>query len=184
MGSMVLDFLKGAERVTTHVLYKKPLNVGQEPLVTQPVLLGEARQTLTHSILTTFTHQFDDHTDLEDERLASVFKEVVLENDGVIRIQDRKQRIAIVNEAAGESLSRLNTMPIVIPLASEKGNAGMKEAETVFRTLVPFPRVRKFLEYWQENLDGPIVEVKIAAGSIARANWQNMRYEGKLIQSP
>ena len=180
MGSLVLDFLKGAERITAHVFYRKPLEIGQEPLVVPSPLLGQAPKVLSHSIITTFTHQFDDKTDMKDVRLAKVFEELVLQNNGIVRIQDRTKRISVMNEEAGKSLSRLNTAPVLIPLPSEKNNAGMQEAEKTFRTLVPFPRVREFLEYWQEHLDGPMIEVQMAIGSMVKSEWRHVGHMSRI----
>lgn len=180
MDSLALEFLKGAERVTAHVFYRKPLEAGQEPLVVRSPLLGQAPKVLDHSIITTFTHQFDDTTDMKDVRLAKVFEDLVMKNNGIVRIQDRTKRISVMNEEVGQSLSRLNTVPLIIPLPSEKNNAGMKEAETTFRTLVPFPRVRKFLEYWQEHLEGPMVEVQMTIGSITKSEWRHVNHMSRM----
>lgn len=172
MSSLVEEFLKGTQRVTMRVYYYRPLDIGQAPLEIKPEIIGAKPVIVPHStILQTFDHQMDDRTDLEDKRLAKVFEQLVIANNGIVRIQDRSQRLSVMqDDIEGSRLA--NIVPVLIPRPSEQANPGMKETVDTFKTMIPFPRVRKFLQNWQENLDGPLHHVQLAVGSMAHGGYQ------------
>ena len=146
--SLVDQFLSGAQRVTIEVTYFRPRQVGQESLSIKPNLLGQAPKSINHSgILQTFVAQKDDKSDLEDARLKKVFEELVLMRGGVVHVHDRRLRMGMMTNFETAAI-----MPIIIPKPNEVQNSGMAEAVQVFKTMVPFPAVRKFLQYWQDEI--------------------------------
>ncbi len=178
--SMLADsFLLGAQRVTLQTHYFKPRQVGQGPLKIQPSLLGQKTEEINHTgILHTFVLQEDDTSDLQDERLRDIFDRLVLSNGGIIKIHDRRKRFAIMTEEA-HLLEQTPLLPegmpqpkslvvpqILIPTPEEEGAPGMAETMKAFKTFVPFPRVRHFLQFWQEQIEGPLHHVQFAAAKL------------------
>lgn len=170
--SLVEAFLSGAQRVTVEVTYYIPREAGQGPLAISPTLLGRPAREISHSgILQTFVIQKDDRSDLEDKKLRSVFEELVLSRGGIINVHDRRLRMVMMTDG-NVDFNQAAVMPIIIPKPEEVKNAGMQEAVNVFKTMVPFPAVRRFLQYWQDNIDGPMHQVRLACGSIATSSLQ------------
>lgn len=169
MQSLSDVFIGQTQRVTAHILYFIPLEEGRGPLKIAPTLLGEASREVPHrNVLQTYTEQFDDAPDFADERLVRVFQNLVMAQNGVVRIQNPVDRLAIMTEASGSKIK-----PIVIPRPNEMANAHLRDEIAAFKTLIPFPAVRKFLQYWQENLDGPLYEVRLITSAIYNNNWRN-----------
>lgn len=139
MPSLMEEFLNGAQRVTAEVLYFIPLREGDAPRRISTGLLKDGTREVAHTnLLQTFVNQFDDKPDIQDTRLYRVFQELVADRGGVVRIQDRRERLSLMTKEAAVA-------PIFIPRPEEELNAGMKEIVDTFKTMIPFPRVRKFL---------------------------------------
>lgn len=61
-------------------------------------------------------------------------------------------------------------MPLLIPSVPETLNAGMADTVQTFKAMVPFPGLRSFLQFWQEEIDGPLHEVHIASSGFTKAS--------------
>lgn len=174
--SLTQAFLNGAQRVFIEITYFKPRDIGQDDLEIRPVLLGQKPQRIHHSgILQTFVTQKDDVPDLEDKRLQRVFEEMVLMRNGIINIHDRRIRIAEMTQGAVDFDGK-QVAPIIIPTSKEMENPGMIDVTATFKTMVPFPRVRAFLQFWQDQIEGPMHQVRLACGSIANSGFQQKHY--------
>lgn len=185
MSSLVKEFLEGAQRVTARLYYYIPLEVGQEPLKLQSKIIGEEPAHLHHSgILQQFVYQQDDRADL-DEELKEIFARIMQTSNGLLKIHDRRERITIMHEEAQmaaqkkladgttiESTASVQVPQIFIPTKQEQANPGMAEINKTFKTMVPYPRLRSFLQYWQDNIDGPLHHVQYAIGSVADSGYQ------------
>ena len=186
MSSLIKEFLNGTQRVTAHLYYFMPLEIGQEPLKLESKLLGKEPKKLHHrGILQEFLFQADDRADLDDE-LKDVFARIMQTSNGLIKIHDRRERITLMQEEAQlaaqkkladgkstESNSPAVQVPqIFIPTKEELGNAGMVDINKAFKTMVPYPRLRSFLQFWQETIDGPLHHVQYALGSLADSSYQ------------
>lgn len=177
MSTLIEQFLNGAQRVTTEVCYFIPLPDGAAP---RQISTGDIKcptlEVPHTNVLQTFVHQFDDKSDIRDERLFRVFQELVANRGGIVPIQDRRERFAMMAQSSAPGSSQ-TMAPVFIPRPSEVFNAGMKDVVDTFKTMIPFPRVREFLQYWQENIAGPIREVRLAAAPIPNARFTNQRLE-------
>lgn len=168
-------FFMEAHRVTAQILYFMPLKEGQAPLQIESRLIGQRPQQIHHTnVLQTFAHQFDDVSDLEDPALVKVFRDVVVAKGGLINIHDRKSRLSIMAEGDGP------TLPVIIPRPSEELNPGLKDEVKTFKTLIPFPQVREFLQFWQENIEGPIHQVQLATMPLGQVGWRNVSMDKAL----
>lgn len=185
MSSMIEDFLEGSKRVTAYVYYFIPLNEGEKPRQLPTKIIGEKPIELHHAgILQQFVYQQDDRADVKDE-LKDIFAKVMETSNGIVKIHDRSQRIALMHQegqleaqrdlAGGvriESLSGIPVPQILIPKPHEEAVAGMEDISRTFKTLIPFPRLRGFLQYWQENVSGPLHHVQYVAGNLT-SGYQN-----------
>ena len=185
MSSLVKEFLDGAQRITARLYYYIPLEVGQDPLKLQSKIIGEEPVKLHHSgILQQFVYQQDDQADLDDG-LKEIFARIMQTSNGLIKIHDRRERITLMHEEAQlaaqkkladgatiESNASVQVPQILIPTKQEQANPGMAEINMAFKTMVPYPRLRSFLQYWQDNIDGPLHHVQYAIGSLADSNYQ------------
>lgn len=180
MSGLMEEFLKGSKVVVAQILYFRPLEEGRAPLKINHGLIGEKPTEIQHTnLLQTYFLQTDDTPDIKDERLTAVFESLVLARNGIVRIQDRKQRLAAMNFGQ-EDVAKGVVTPILIPKSSELSNPGMQEIVETFKTMIPFPKVRKFLQFWQENLDGPLHEVHFATGDIVKQKLNSPRAEYNL----
>lgn len=179
-------FQSSVERVSLQVVYYLPLDPGQAPIRLRPELLGGEERVLEHKgILNSFAHQFDDHSDQEDPRLQEAYQKIMSASQGIVRIHDRRERISSLLEEAAK-INPDNTMPyqdalqiapkIIVPKPEELTSTGMGEENTVFKTLIPYPRVRAFLQFWQNEIEGPMHHIRIAAGRAATSTYNNTHH--------
>jgi uncharacterized protein Usg len=186
MRSLVKEFLAGTQRVTVNVYYFRPLEAGQEPLKLQSKIIGEEPTKLHHTgILQQFVYQEDDRADL-DEGLKEIFAEIMQTSGGILKIHDRRERVTLMQKEAQlaaqrkladgstiESTAGVQVPQILIPTKQEQSNPGMAEINKAFTTLVPYPRLRSFLQDWQDNKDGPLHHVQYAISSLSDSNYSN-----------
>lgn len=178
------NFNMSADRVSVQVAYFLPLDPGQPPLRLRPELLGGEERVLPHKgVMQIFAHQFDDHSDLEDVRLQRAYEATMIASRGIVRIHDRKERLSTLLEEAAKInpdnrvtyQDALEKAPkIIVPKPAELASPGMKEENTIFKTLVPYPRVRKFLQYWQDEIEGPMHHIRLAAGRTATHSYRHV----------
>jgi uncharacterized protein Usg len=175
-----------ADRVTASIFYYQPLQVGQAPLKIKSPLLGQPVKMQNHSaLLQEFIYQKDDRADL-DPSLQGIFKEVMIRNSGIIKIYDRRLDLGETSEqeqmalqtdlADGVKIPSAVGVPvtqIIIPRMSETLTKAEDEINVAFRTLIPFPSVRRFLQMWQEKIEAPLHHVRFAACSAAQSSYGN-----------
>ncbi len=183
MSGLIDEFLRGSSRITTRIFYYVPLNEGQEPLKVRPTLIGEKPVELNHAgVIQEYIYQVDDKSDLHAD-FADVFNSIMNASHGNVKILDRAQRITLMGAAEqlatqqktaqGQKLESDKVLPvpqIIIPRKTEEYSGGMRELTQAFHTLVPFPKVRSFLQFWQDKLDGPLNHIQFSHGSIANAS--------------
>lgn len=184
MRSLVKEFLAGTQRVTVNVHYFIPLEEGREPLKLQSKIIGEKPTELHHSgILQQFLYQEDDCADL-DEGLKEIFASIMQTSGGILKIHDRRERVVLMQKEAQlaaqrkladgstiESTAGVQVPQIFIPTKQEQSNPGMAEINKAFTTLVPYPRLRAFLQDWQDNKKGPLHHVQYAVSSLTDSNY-------------
>lgn len=176
----------GADRVTASIFYYQPLQVGQAPLKIKSPLLGQPEKTQTHSVLLQeFVYQQDDRADL-DPSLKSIFNNIMIRNNGIVKIYDRRLDLGETSEqeqmalqtdlADGVKIPSAIGIPvsqIIIPRLSETLTKGEDETNVAFRTLIPFPSLRRFLQMWQEKIEAPLHHVRYGACSAAESSYTN-----------
>ncbi|MFA5592807.1 MAG: hypothetical protein WC989_05805 [Micavibrio sp.] len=180
MSSLIEEFLEGSKRITARVYYFIPLPEGEESRQLPSPLIGEQPARIYHAgILQEFIYQQDDRADIDDG-LKDVFARVMQISNGIVKIHNRMERMAVMQEevqleaqkklAGGVAIDTASSVivpQVFIPKPDEETNAGMDEINQTFKALVPFPRLRGFLQYWQDNINGPLHHMQFVTGSLA-----------------
>lgn len=171
-------------RVVVDLHYYMPLPEGSKPLKVASNLIGEEPRTVNHrGILQTFLFQDDDVSDLAPEQFGAFYDQIARSN-GIVRIADPRERLALFAEEAQAltgktsgtrveaTLDRIAAAPSIIIPKAAAGSESSVELNN-FHTLVPFPKVREFLKFWERELDGPLHHIQYEATTLV--NYRGYR---------
>lgn len=181
---------EATSRVSAHIYYMRPLQVGQNPLEIKSALIGKEPAVQHHSVLLqSFIYQNDDQMDLSPE-LKNIFQRTMRLNQGIVKIYDRKSRLGVLGEieqlrlqrklADGteldvETVKAVEVSQVIVPSLGEEIAGGDQAASAArFKTLIPYPRLRRFLQKWQDEFEAPLHHVQFAAGHSARASYNHV----------
>lgn len=170
-----------SHKVTLMVWYYPRLKEGMEDLIIRSGLIGvDDQRTPFSPIMREYVHQERDTPDLPDE----LREDPVGINQiagSILMVHDRTRKSIVVDSAAmaavkassitgrNHSADIMVPLPqILIPTIEESKNPGMSRVTDAFNKLVPFPKVRSFLQYWQREIGVPINHIEFASAPVHR----------------
>lgn len=147
------------------------------PLVVAPTLIGQAPTVLSHAgLLQQFTWQQFDLDETQTPRIQTL-----REHFHTMLPQDEAGRDRILDGIFRRAAKGGGVFGNALVAAVDRaGNVQMPSSnltqEEAFRAMVPFPGLRKFLQYWAENIEGPIHSVRFAnrrliGAASTKAGW-------------
>ena len=160
------DAFNGAALVTLDIHFFRPPRNPGEILEIAAEFIGQDPKKVDHSgILQSFVWQLKDKSDIEPRSLRSYInaRTAFIASTQGMNAQERLNYILsyAANEADKQSLELLvkgcgnSFMPqsYIIEISSEE----------LFKTICPYPKVRDFIRFWDENIEGPLQNVRFSA---------------------
>ena len=179
-----------SSRVCAHIYYMRPLQIGQNPLSIASDMIGQKPAVQNHSVLLqSFIYQNDDEMDLSAD-LKKIFERTMRLNQGIVKIYDRQSRLGVMSEVEQLRLQRkladgteldaatikaVEVSQVIVPSVGEEIASGEQSPSTArFKTLIPYPRLRRFLQKWQQEFEAPLHHIQFAAGQAAKATYSRV----------
>lgn len=167
--------LEGAALVTANIFYFKPRAEGAGPLEIRPELIGEDPKKIMHTgLIEEFIWQEYDINDL-DQKKWERFRELKREFRQAITLPDARERLEIMfNQTAGQDLKDAK---LAASLLSGKSNledlpfvpdVTKMAPEDTLAVMIPYPKLREFLRFWQDKIDGPLHSVRYTAQNLVK----------------
>jgi uncharacterized protein Usg len=182
--SDLLSQFNGAVLVSAQIFYFKPRGLDQGPLEIPAEFIGQKAHKINHSgIVQEFFWQSYDHNDLDAAAWAKFkkqqieFKHSLSMPDGDERLRDMFAQANAVdaNEETKAMMAILQgRTPEDMPFVPDRSELS---ADETLRAMVPYTKLRGFLEFWQRELDGPLHSVVYSARQEVGATGYGAKHE-------